>query len=237
MRSRLIAKGAFLTGAITLGALAFGCSGGGAGAALFQENEIAIQEAPDAADPGTQVVNPDVAEDSGPLIVPPTEDAGTPTEDASVVTDATTVDADTRDAADDVKDAAIDVRTDGPKSCGGSRVGPGCWYLGATGASCTATCKAGRGGFDFQTTLGYVGGLTNADNCANVFEAVSGKRAPALCGLPAADPPVCRMAGKQSCAYQPEFGPGLSALWVNGTLPPTPDASYPGMERVCACNK
>ena len=241
MRSRRLELGAFLAGALALGALAFGCSGGGAGAALFQENAIEETDAaPPSGDDAQADDVPGTEEDggleTGPVMV---DDGGNTAEDAGSEGDAT-IDERTDDASDAASDAAkegaADARIDGKKGCGGTGVGPHCWYLGASGATCTTTCKK-HGGYDFQATASYVGGAGTADNCATVFQALTGRVVAPVCMVPPAAPLLCRMFDQQSCVYQASFAPNVSALWVNGSQAPTADAAYPGMERVCACRQ
>jgi hypothetical protein len=104
-------------------------------------------------------------------------------------------------------------------SSGGTTVGGSCWYLGAPGESCDATCSA-VGAVCDSPTITYAGSGGSDANCASVLAAFG-----------VTDPFV------SSVECPSGTGCGDSApLSGRCSLPPTTcDASYPSFERACAC--
>ena len=90
--------------------------------------------------------------------------------DDEALPDARAVDAPTTDAPVQVDaprpvDAAIDAPIDAPAACAGTVVLGACWYKGAVGASCTATCVA-HGGVSAATVT--VAGAASAGDRSHV---------------------------------------------------------------------
>ena len=98
-------------------------------------------------------------------------------------------------------------------------VGGSCWYLGADGANCNATCAAAGRAYDSATATYAGSGGTNA-NCLAVGEAL----------LPGAA--FFRSAAGIGMGC---WNPAESTALVRETVPTTATASESGALRVCAC--
>jgi len=116
--------------------------------------------------PSTSVVADDPGDDGG----------GDTDSDADTDTDSDTdSDSDTDTDADTDVDTGTDTEsgssTDTDTTCDGSVVGGYCWYLGAMGADCAATC-ASHGGYD-EATRTYAGSDGTNEACTDVLDALA----------------------------------------------------------------
>lgn len=77
-------------------------------------------------------------------------------------------------------DSATGTATAG--TCSGYSAGGGCWYLGATNASCDSTCST-HGGADLASTRDYVGsGAASIANCQSLVQLLAGQAVSTLDG-------------------------------------------------------
>jgi hypothetical protein len=108
-------------------------------------------------------------------------------------------------------------------TCAGQLVGGFCWFLGASGASCDATCAAVGKTCD-AATISYAGSQGTNSNCTAVLNAL----VPPFIAL---DADCTASVGAVGCWYFAE-----TDEYVRCTAPPTTcAASNPGLHRACAC--
>jgi hypothetical protein len=113
--------------------------------------------------------------------------------------------------------------TSGCYTCMGSIVGGACWFLGADGESCDATCAAQGLTYD-PATATYAGSGGNLANCVSVLTAVGGLIGPTFGDLPGCSPQLI------GCTVSMAMGYGRCT-------DPTTDgpSAIPGFQRACAC--
>jgi hypothetical protein len=106
---------------------------------------------------------------------------------------------------------------------GGVDVGGFCWFLGALGAHCNATCAA-AGGLTYDVATGdYAGSGGTDQQCVDVLDALGVAAGPLL------TTDTCVVGA--GCADEP----GIVSR-IRCTVPPTDStASFPGVNRACAC--
>jgi hypothetical protein len=107
-------------------------------------------------------------------------------------------------------------------ACNGTSVGGFCWFLGASGASCTATCEAAGLVYDEIGTAVYAGSDGTAAQCHEVLVALGATQAASTSDV--------------------DCGAGLGCVAAENGLPshcvdfPTnPGAGETGLLRACAC--
>lgn len=109
-------------------------------------------------------------------------------------------------------------------ACGGTLVGGYCYYMGATGASCNATCSS-HGGVNGATT-NYSGHLGSQANCVAVLAAF-GYSSGTFYDL------SCGGAAYQIGCYYNTYSPGARGRCTDGT---SYSATDMWSKPACACN-
>ncbi|MGE0632709.1 MAG: hypothetical protein AB7O96_09890, partial [Pseudobdellovibrionaceae bacterium] len=108
----------------------------------------------------------------------------------------------------------------GSGGCGGTSVGGYCWYLGASGADCTATC-ASHGGYNSATDSYAGSGDLSGGHCDTITTAFGATWDEANdCGVSAGIGCIVASFSGMQCTEDAATASG----------------AYTGVQRVCACN-
>jgi hypothetical protein len=116
-------------------------------------------------------------------------------------------------------------------NCAGAMVGGYCWYMAASGGSCTSACSP-HGGVNLTGLINYAGSSGNATNCqlvANAFGIAS------YTGSTAVSFATYWTDGSNASDGCTTRHPANKSMWVY-TPPTTASAGHSGSTRFCSCN-